>query len=52
MKNKIIKVFLAIIIAVPAVFPVFAISQDDLIARLDGLIDDVEDIKAEYNSKN
>lgn len=49
MKNKIIKVFLAIIIAVPAVFPIFAISQDDLLARLDGLIDDVEDIKAEYD---
>jgi len=49
MRNKILKVFLAIIITVPVVFPVFAISQEELLARLDILITDVEDIKAEYD---
>lgn len=49
MKQKITKMFLACLMIIPVFTSVFAISSEDLMARLDGIIADVDAMKDEYN---
>ena len=48
MKGKVLRVFLAIIIALPMFTSVLAVSSDDLLARLESIAGDIEHIKDEY----
>jgi len=49
MRNKILRVFLAIAVALPMFTSVFAVSYNDLIARLDGIAEDINSMKQEYD---
>ena len=48
MTKKIMSIFLAIIMVMPVVFPVFALSKEDILARLDELSTDIKDMKEKY----
>ncbi|MBR6689434.1 MAG: hypothetical protein IKL68_05410 [Clostridia bacterium] len=48
MTKKIMSIFLAIIMVMPVVFPVFALSKEDILARLDELSVDIKDMKEKY----
>ena len=49
MKTKILRIFLAIVVTLPMFTSVFAISYEDLFARLEQIVDDIEGMKQEYN---
>lgn len=49
MKNKILRIFLALVVALPMFTSVFAISYDDLLARLDTIAEDINAMKQEYS---
>ena len=48
MNKKIISIFLALIIALPTVFPVMALTKADILARLDELSVDIKEMKEKY----
>ena len=48
MKNKLIRIFLAFVVALPMFTSVLAISAENLLDRLDGIAENVEHIKQEY----
>ena len=48
MTKKIMSIFLAIIMVMPVAFPVFALSKEDILARLDELSTDIKDMKEKY----
>lgn len=49
MKNKILRILLAIVVALPMFTSVLAVSYEDLLARLDVIIEDIDTMKQEYN---
>ncbi len=51
MKNKLIRIFLAVVVALPMFTPVFAISAQDLLARLDEIQVNIKDIKDTYKQE-
>ncbi|MBQ8043155.1 MAG: hypothetical protein IJ272_03265 [Clostridia bacterium] len=51
MKNKLIRIFLAFVVALPMFTSVLAISAEDLLDRLDGIAEDIEYIKGEYEEE-
>lgn len=51
MKNKLIRVFLALVVALPMFTPVLAISAEDLLDRLDSIQTSIENIKGEYEKE-
>lgn len=48
MKNKLTRIFLALVVALPMFTSVFAISAEDLLDRLDGIEHSINDIRSEY----
>ena len=51
MKNKLIRIFLAFVVALPVFTSVFAISAQDLLARLDEIQLNIKDIKDAYKQE-
>lgn len=51
MKNKLIRIFLALVVALPMFTPVLAISAEDLLDRLDSIQASIEDIKDAYEEE-
>jgi len=51
MKNKLIRIFLALVVALPVLTPVLAISAEDLLDRLDGIQTSIKDIKDAYKEE-
>lgn len=48
MKNKILGIFFALVVAIPMLTSVFAVSAKDILAKLDGIVDDIDSMKKEY----
>lgn len=48
MKNKVLSLFLVVVMTVPVFSPILAVSYDDLLSRLDTIKTDIAAMKAEY----
>ena len=48
MKNKVLRVFLTLIVTLPMFTSVFAVSASDLLDKLDGIVSDIEYVTEEY----